>query len=164
MLGWSAREVGIVFGIQGALMVIFQGGLLGPLVRILGEWQFLRIAVSAFLLGLLSASFATTMLVMVGSMFVAMTGATLCMPLLNTVVTHRTPVEYRGRMLGITGAASSWGRVIGPLMAGGNLVLFGYRAAWLGSACIVLLYLVWAFREYAIQMAQADKRDGQENA
>ena len=164
MLGWSAREVGIVFGIQGALMVIFQGGLLGPLVRILGEWQFLRIAVSAFLLGLLSASFATTMLVMVGSMFVAMTGATLCMPLLNTVVTHRTPVEYRGRMLGITGAASSWGRVIGPLMAGSNLALFGYRAAWLGSACIVLLYLVWAFREYAIQMARADQRDVQENA
>lgn len=156
VLGWGAREVGIVFGIQGALMVIFQGGLLGPLVRILGEWQFLRISLSAFLLGLLSAAFATTMPVMVGSMYVAMTGATLCMPLLNTVLTHRAPVEYRGRMLGLSSSASSWGRVIGPLLAGTNLALFGYRGAWLGCACVVLLYLVWAFREYALQRASSN--------
>ncbi|MEH6633900.1 MAG: MFS transporter [Halioglobus sp.] len=155
VLGWSAREVGIVFGIQGALMVIFQGGLLGPLVRILGEWRLLCIAIVAFMSGLLSAAFATTMPVMIGSMFVAMTGATLCIPLLNTIVTDRTPLEFRGRMLGITSAASSWGRVVGPLMTGANLALFGYRAAWLGCACVVLLYMLWAFREYAIQGTQA---------
>jgi MFS family permease len=151
VLGWGPREVGIVFGIQGALMVVFQGGLLGPLVRTLGEWQLLRVALTAFLLGLLTAAFATTMPVMVGAMFVAMTGATLCMPLLNTIVTHRTPAQYRGRMMGITSAASSWGRVLGPLMAGTNLAVFGYRGAWLGCVCIVLLYLAWALREYALQ-------------
>jgi MFS family permease len=150
VLGWGPREVGIVFGIQGALMVIFQGGLLGPLVRTLGEWQLLRVALAAFLLGLLIAAFATTMHVMIGAMFVAMTGATLCMPLLNTIVTHRTPAQYRGRMMGITSAASSWGRVLGPLMAGTNLAVFGYRGAWLGCACIVVLYLAWALREYAL--------------
>ena len=151
VLGWGPREVGIVFGIQGALMVIFQGGLLGPLVRTLGQWQLLRIALSAFFLGLLSAAFATTMPVMLGTMFLAMTGATMCMPLLNTIVTHRTPGEYRGRMLGMTSAVSSWGRVLGPLMTGANLAVFGYRGAWLGCACIALLYLAWAFREYALQ-------------
>jgi MFS family permease len=156
-LGWGPREVGIVFGIQGALMVLFQGGLLGPLVRTLGEWQLLRIALTAFLLGLLTAAFATTMHVMLGAMFVAMTGATLCMPLLNTIVTHRTPAEYRGRMMGITSAASSWGRVLGPLMAGTNLAVFGYRGAWLGCVCIVLLYLAWALREYARQKARPDE-------
>jgi MFS family permease len=151
VLGWGPREVGIVFGIQGALMVVFQGGLLGPLVRTLGEFQLLRVALTAFLLGLLTAAFATTMPVMIGAMFVAMTGATLCMPLLNTIVTHRTPAQYRGRMMGITSAASSWGRVLGPLMAGTNLAVFGYRGAWLGCVCIVLLYLAWAFREYTLR-------------
>jgi len=151
VLGWGPREVGIVFGIQGALMVVFQGGLLGPLVRSLGEFQLLRIALTAFLLGLLTAAFATTMPVMIGAMFVGMTGATLCMPLLNTIVTHRTPSQYRGRMLGITSAASSWGRVLGPLMAGANLAAFGYRGAWLGCVCIVLFYLAWALREHALQ-------------
>ena len=162
MLGWGAREVGIVFGVQGALMVIFQGVLLGPLVRVLGEWQFLRISVTAFFLGMLSAVFASTMPVMVGSMYVAMTGATLCMPLLNTIISHRTPLDNRGRMLGITSAASSWGRVIGPLLAGTNLALFGYRGAWLGAACIVLLYLLWAFREYALEQAREQRGDVQQ--
>ena len=162
MLGWGAREVGIVFGVQGALMVIFQGVLLGPLVRLLGEWQFLRISVTAFFLGMSSAVFATTMPVMVGSMYVAMTGATLCMPLLNTIISHRTPLDNRGRMLGITSAASSWGRVIGPLLAGTNLALFGYQGAWLGAACMVLLYLLWAFREYALEQARVQRGDVQQ--
>lgn len=153
MLGWSAREVGIVFAIQGVLMVIFQGGLLGPLVRAFGERQLLRLAISALLLGLLSAAFADTMHGMVGSIFLAMTGATLCIPLLNTIVSYTTTQEYRGRMMGITSAASSWGRVLGPLLAGANLALLGYRGAWLGSAGIVSIYLLWAFVENARQAA-----------
>ena len=151
LLQWNAKEVGIVFGVQGAIMVLFQGGLMGPLVRWLGEWQFLRLAVSTFFLGLLCAAFATTMPFMVGSMFVAMTGATLCMPLMNTIVSQRTPTQYRGRMLGTSSAAASWGRVIGPLMAGTNLALFGYRGAWLGCVFVISFYLIWVFREYTRQ-------------
>jgi MFS family permease len=145
VLGWSAREVGIVFGIQGALMVIFQGGLLGPLSRRLGEWRLLRLAISVLLLGLLSASLANTMYSMVGSIFLAMTGATLCIPMLNTIVSYTTTLEFRGRMMGITSSASSWGRVVGPLVAGTSLGLLGYSGAWLCSAGIVSIYLVLSF-------------------
>jgi hypothetical protein len=51
-------------------------------------------------------------------------------------------------VLGTTSAASSWGRVIGPLMGGSNLALFGYSGAWLGAAVVVSLYLAWAFHAY----------------
>jgi DHA1 family tetracycline resistance protein-like MFS transporter len=146
-LGWGARQVGIVFGLQGVLMVIFQGGLLGPLVRLMGELRLLCITVTAFWSGMVAAAFATTMPAMVGSMLLAMTGATVCMPLLNTLASHRIPVASRGRMMGITSAASSWGRVIGPLLAGAALATFGFRAVWLGAAGIVLFYVAWAFRE-----------------
>ena len=144
LLGWRAREVGVIFGVQGALMVIVQGGLLSPLVRLFGELLLLRLAIGALLLGLLSAIFVNTMSGMVGSFFLALTGATLCIPLLNTIVSFTTAQQYRGRMLGITSAASSWGRVIGPLLAGTNLALWGYQGAWLGSAIIVVIYLLWA--------------------
>lgn len=151
LLAWNAREVGMVFGIQGVLMVIFQGGLLGPLVRRLGEWRLLCLAIFALLLGLLSAAFAVNMHAMVGSVFLAMTGATLCIPLLNTIVSYTTKLEVRGRMMGITSAASSWGRVVGPLLAGTNLAVLGYRGAWLGSAGIVSIYLLWACLQWARQ-------------
>ena len=138
----------MVFAIQGALMVIFQGGLLGPMVRLLGERRLLCVAIAALLLGLLNAAFADSVQSMVGSVFLAMTGATLCIPLLNTIVSFSTPLKIRGRMMGITSAASSWGRVVGPLLAGTNLAVLGYRGAWLGSAAIVSMYLLWACVQY----------------
>jgi MFS family permease len=150
-LAWGPRQVGIVFGIQGAIMAVVQGGLMGPLVRNLGELQLLRISVTALVLGLAMGVFADTMLLKVGSLFVAMTGATLCMPLLNTIVSHRSPLLIRGQMLGIAGAAASWGRVAGPLLAGFNLALFGYHGAWFGSLFISLFYMAWCYREYSLR-------------
>jgi MFS family permease len=149
VLWWTAREVGIVFALQGMIMVGVQAGAMGALVRLLGEWRLLRIAIFAFLAGLLLAVFAWDMPSMVASMFLSMTGATLCMPLLNTLITHRTPAKYRGRVMGTTAAASSWGRVFGPTLTGFNLAWFGYSAAWAACALLVTCYLVWAFRESA---------------
>ena len=147
LLGWTAREVGIVFGVQGVIMVALQGGAMGPLVKLLGEWRFLRIAIAFFLVGLLLAVVAWNAPTMVGSMFIAMTGATICMPLLNTLITHRTSANYRGRIMGATSAASSWGRVFGPAITGFNLAWFGYTAAWAFCALLVIFYLAWAVRE-----------------
>ncbi len=149
LLAWNARDVGVVFGVQGLIMVIVQGGALGTLVRALGEWRLLRMAIAIFLCGLLLASLAWSMPTMVASMFIAMTGATICVPLLNTLITHRTPSEFRGRVMGITASASSWGRVFGPALTGLNLAWFGYTAAWSACALLVAFYLLWAYRESA---------------
>ena len=153
-LGWSAREVGIVFGIQGMIMVILQGGAMGTLVRVLGEWRLLRITVSLFFVGLVLAAVAWSMPTMVGSMFVSMSGATMCMPLLNTIITQRTPGRYRGRLLGTTAAASSWGRVAGPFFSGIGLGLVGYSGTWAALAVLVLWYLAWVLHE----SSKADKQ------
>ena len=152
-LAWGARQVGIVFGIQGGIMVVLQGFLLGPLVSTFGELRVLRVAVTVLLLGLLAAVFAHSMPAMVGSVFLAMSGATLCIPLLNAVVSHRTPTAYRGRMMGTTSSASSWGRVAGPLLAGFNLSLLGYPGTWLGTVLIALAYCALVYREQGQQRA-----------
>tara|TARA_R110002110_G_scaffold333755_2_gene544483 strand:- start:47284 stop:48519 length:1236 start_codon:yes stop_codon:yes gene_type:complete len=143
LLGWGARQVGIVFGVQGAIMVLLQGGLLGPLVRLAGEWRLLRICVASLMLGLWLAVFAASMPWMLAALYLAMSGATLCMPLLNTITSQRTCHQLRGQMLGTTASAASWGRVLGPLLAGANLTLFGYVGAWLGCIVLVLFYLAW---------------------
>ena len=84
---------------------------------------------------------------MVAAAFIAMTGATMCMPLLNTLITQRTSAPLRGQTMGTTGAASSQGRVIGPLVAGWVLYTQGYTAAWVLFALIVMFYLLWAVVE-----------------
>jgi MFS family permease len=134
-----------VFGVQGVIMVLLQAGLLGLMVRLWGEWRLLRGAVVVFLTGLLLALFADSMPWMLAAAYLAMSGSTLCMPLLNSITSQRTPMAWRGRMLGTTSSAASWGRVAGPLLAGSNLAVFGYTGAWLGCVAIVLCYLGWAF-------------------
>ena len=147
LLDWGAREVGIVFGVQGLIMVIIQGGAMGAIVGWLGEWRFLRISIAAFLLGLMLAVVAWDMNTMLAAMFISMSGATICMPLLNTLITQRTPANHRGRIMGATAAAASWGRVFGPAIAGFNLAWFGYSVAWAFCALLVVFYLAWAVLE-----------------
>lgn len=156
LLGWTARDVGLVFGIQGIIMVLLQGGALGWLVRVAGEWRLLRVAVSLFLLGVVIAALADTMPFMVASMFIAMTGATVCMPLLNAILTQRAPAQFRGRLLGTTAAASSWGRVVGPLASGLALGVVGYHGAWALWAVVLVWYLGWIIRESAKALRQPE--------
>ena len=148
-LGWSAREVGMVFGVQGIVMASMQAGLIGPLAQRLGEFRFLRGGITVMLMGFLLATVADSPALMVATFFVTISGATVCTPLLNTVTSQLTPPQVRGRMMGTTASASSWGRVLGPLIAGVNLQLFGYSFAWFLCAMIAGAFLVWAFSQPA---------------
>ena len=145
LLGWGARDVGILFGVQGGIMAILQGLLIGRLTAAIGELPLLRIGISCLCAGLLVALVAASAPVMVGATYLAISGATLCMPLLNALVSQRTPGAFRGRVLGTTSAAAAWGRVTGPLITGFTLSMLGYTAAWAGCLVIAGAYLWWAF-------------------
>lgn len=147
VLGWSPREVGIVFGIQGLTMAISQFALIGPLIRIFGELRLLALAVGLVVSGFLLAMLADGPVTMVLAFFVLASGGTFCMPILNALTARRTPLTLRGRMLGTTSAMASWGRVAGPLLAGGILSLFGFAPAWLFGALVAMLYLAWVIGE-----------------
>jgi DHA1 family tetracycline resistance protein-like MFS transporter len=153
LLGWGARQVGIVFGVQGIFMVILQAGLIGPIAQRYGEIRFLRVGITVMLCGFLLAAIADSMPLMVASFFITLSGATVCTPLLNTITSHRTPPQIRGRMMGTTASAASWGRVCGPLVAGVNLQLFGYNPAWLFSAFVATLFLSWAWSQDPVPAA-----------
>jgi DHA1 family tetracycline resistance protein-like MFS transporter len=154
LLAWTARDVGILFGVQGAIMALLQGGLLGVLVRLFGEWILLRLCILIFLAGTLTAVLADQQTLMITATFMSITGATMCMPLLNSLITERTPAPSRGQMMGLTSSASSAGRVLGPLMAGSILVSFGYSWAW--SACAVIVFLYFLLVMYEARRSQTN--------
>jgi DHA1 family tetracycline resistance protein-like MFS transporter len=145
LLGWEAREVGIVFGVVGVIMAVNQGLLMGRLIRRLGERHLLRICISVLLAGLLAAQFAAGPLFVVATLLLSMGGATLCMPVLNAMTSRRAVAEERGRLLGAASSAAAVGRIAGPLLAGGLLSVAGFAAAWLLPLLLVLAYWSWAF-------------------
>ena len=149
LLDWQAREVGIVFGVVGAVMALNQGLLMGRLVGFFGELPLLRICVSLFFVGLAITLFADEAVLMVGSNLIALTGATMCMPILNAMVSRKAGAEERGRLMGAASTAASIGRVVGPLAAGALLTAGGFTAAWSLPLLLVFGYLLWAFSHWA---------------
>jgi MFS family permease len=149
LLDWEAREVGIVFGVVGAIMAMNQGLLMGRLVRLFGEVAILRACTSLFLAGQFLALFASGEVAMVGSLVLALGGATLCMPVLNAMTSRRGGADDRGRLLGAASAAAGLGRVTGPIVAGALLTWGGFRIAWVLPFVMVLFYCLWAFSHWA---------------
>jgi len=147
MLSWGPREVGYVFGIQGVVMAILQGSMIGVLVRKLGELVVMLVGVLIMVSGFLLASIASGELMMVSSFFVILTGGTVCIPMLNSLVSKRTPPPQRGRMMGTTTSTSHWGRVFGPLGAGVILSFSDFSHAWMMGGILGLFYISWIVSE-----------------
>lgn len=149
LLDWQAREVGIVFGVVGALMALNQGLLMGVWIRLLGELSLLRVCIGLFLAGQVLALFAASAWAMVTALLLALGGATVCMPILNAMSSRRGRGEDRGRLLGVASAAASLGRVAGPLLAGALLTFGGFRVAWALPLAMVAAYWLWALSAWA---------------
>ena len=143
-LGWGPKQVGIVFGIQGLCMAALQAGLVGRLAQRFGELALLKVALTLMIGGFCIAAIAHTQPLLLAGFFISITGAACCPPVLNSLLSQRTPPQLRGQMMGTSGAASSWGRVFGPLLAGLALSQFGYAAAWALGAIAGIATLLWA--------------------
>lgn len=144
MLGWGAREVGMVFGAQGIAMALLQAGLIGVLARRFGELRLLLTGAGLMVSGFSIAAIAATGPQMLCAFFLAITGGSLCTPVLNALVANRTPPPLRGRMLGTTSSSAAFGRVFGPLLAGALLAQLDFHVAWFSGAMIAALIAAFA--------------------
>lgn len=157
LLGWSPREVGIVISVQGIGMAMVQGTLIGPMTRIMGEYGFLIVGVLLLIAGCALATIADIMPLMVTAFFMAITGATFCVPVLNSITSQRTPPQYRGRMLGTTSSMGALGRVVGPAVGALVIDSLGFSGTWwllVAVGVIYLLWPVWQWRQLQLQAAQ----------
>jgi DHA1 family multidrug resistance protein-like MFS transporter len=66
-------------------------------------------------------------------------------PAANAIVAHRTPVEQRGVIYGVTAAAASIGGFFGPLVGAGVAAAIGFSAAFVitGLFLLTATWLVW---------------------
>lgn len=144
-LAYSPKEVGLLLGVQGFVMALIQGGLIGRLISRFGELPIIKSALVALVCGVGLAVFAAGSWLIPASFFISMTGANFCFPILNSMASKRVHAQHRGRMMGATGSAAAWGRVIGPLVTGASVTLVGYSLAWGVLFLLGLYYVYWAY-------------------
>lgn len=146
-LEWGPKETGLTFGAVGILMAIIQGRMIGPLIKRLNELPLLLGCVTLMLAGYLFSAVAEGQQQMVTAFFVTLSGATCCIPILSSLLSKRTPLEVRGRMMGTSTAASAWGRTFGPVAAATILSFSNFDITWLLGVLLCGFYLSWIFSE-----------------
>jgi len=114
---FNTKQVGAIWMVMGFILIIAQGGLVGPLTNKLGDLTLIKIGLLGgavgFILVALAFDYLTTLLALG---FFILTLA-LIGPALNSYISNFAG-EHQGTVMGLNSAATSLGRVVGPLWGG----------------------------------------------
>lgn len=139
-------DMAYLFLFMGVIVAGIQGGLIGRLVRGLGEKRVIVIGAAAFTLGfaLVPAVWRVPLLYAI-AFFIAV-GQGLCYPAIMALISKAAPESERGSVLGLAGAAGSLARFFGPLLTGFLYDLAGAAGAFYGGALVMTGALLVALR------------------
>jgi DHA1 family tetracycline resistance protein-like MFS transporter len=136
--GFDAAHTGYLLSAFGFLGVIVQGGLVGPVVRALGEQRTLAIGLLFAAFGWGGSALTYSLPVFVAMLVPGAIGIGLCNATLSALVSKSAGPDEQGSVQGAAGALESLGRTIGPVWGNGTLQRFGEGTAY-GSAAIALI-------------------------
>jgi DHA1 family tetracycline resistance protein-like MFS transporter len=143
--GYNASKNGYIFAGIGAIAVIVQGALIGPLVKNFSEKRIAMAGLSILACSVFSLPLArtTTVLLLVGVGIAV--GNSLINPTINGLVSRSVNKYWQGRVLGLMQASASLGRFFGPPLGGWLLAFnlrrtpeFGKAPFWIGSALLIV--------------------------
>jgi multidrug resistance protein len=117
-----------VFLVVGVMLVVVQGGLIGPLTKTFGSPRLLTAGFGVLIAGFLVLSVAEVWALFFLALALLSLGQGLVTPSLTSVVADSVLPERRGEVLGVQQSAGALSRIIGPAIAG---LLFDHAGvAW----------------------------------
>ena len=146
LYGFTSKDLGYMFLIMGTISAIVQGGMIGKMVKRLGEPAVLSLGLCLYGIGFfaipLSGNFWVLSLIL--SLFGA--GQGMIRATANAMITQRTTVG-QGVTTGAISSMDSLGRILGPL-AGGAVYTFSYSGPFLLGGVLMLAILIWFQARY----------------
>jgi MFS transporter, DHA1 family, tetracycline resistance protein len=115
---WGAREVAFAFMTVGLVSMLCQVLLVGRLSRRFGESRVLASGCLMFGIGLMGQLLSPAPWVVVAAMAFGAVGMAMTMPNISAMISRASPPDRQGAMPGLNMAASSSGRIVGPIAAG----------------------------------------------
>ena len=148
---WGAREVGLAFMTVGIVSTVSQGLLTGRLARRFGESRVLAFGCLLFGLGLVGQIAVGRLLpfspwLVPVMMAVGGFGMSLTMPNISAMISRASPADQQGAMLGLNMAASSSGRILGPIAAGAIFSGIGHDWPMLIGAALTVPAAIMAIQ------------------
>jgi len=136
--GFDATHTGYLFSAFGAVGVVVQGGLVGPVVRTLGTRRTLVIGLVCTAAGWGGSAFTYSIPIFVLLLVPAAIGIGLSNATLIALVSNAADRGEQGRIQGAAGALESLGRTLGPIWGNVLLQKVGEGTAY-GAAAALLL-------------------------
>jgi predicted MFS family arabinose efflux permease len=142
-LGFDVEKVGYVFALSGFVGAIVQGGLIGRLVKKLGEEKLAIAGFVSMIVGFSIAAFVGNVATLVVAVVISGFGIAVTRPSLTTLITRSVAPRDQGVALGLSQSLASVANIIGPLTAGA-LIGKGLLVPWaLVAAAIALVGALW---------------------
>ena len=137
---FDTKQVGAIWMVMGIVLIVAQGGLVGPLTKKLGDLTLIKIGLFGGVIGFLLVAFAVdyiTTLLALGFFILALA---LIGPALNSYISNFAG-EHQGTVMGLNSAFTSLGRVVGPLW-GGYIYDINIEYPFFSGAATLLLGLL----------------------
>jgi len=126
---YGPKEVGYVFAFVGFLAIITQGGLMRPLVKMLGERTLVWSGFAANTVGYAALGWTRTLPQLLGASTVNSYGGGVLRPALTSLITQQADKREQGVVLGLTQSITSVCQIVGPAVAGA-LIDRGMLTTW----------------------------------
>lgn len=108
------EHVNFVFAYLGVILVIVQGGLIGPLTRRFGEVRLLVAGLAMMAVALAALPFGGSLPVLLVALVPLAAGSGLAQPALTALLSKLSRADDQGGTMGIGESASALGRIVGP--------------------------------------------------
>ena len=112
------REVGYIFAFNGFIGMIMQGGMVGRMVKMLGERKVVQLGFLVSLVGYAAIGFTQTIGQLLWVMAFSSIGAAGLRPALTSMITQKAGRREQGVILGLTQSLTSVAQIAAPLLAG----------------------------------------------
>ena len=126
---FGATEVGYVFTYVGFLGVILQGGLIGRLVKWMGERKLVWTGFAANVVAYALLAWTRTLGQLLGAATISSYGNGVIRPAVTALITHQAGKREQGVVLGLTQSLTSVSQIVAPLIAGA-LIDREWLAVW----------------------------------
>ena len=115
---FGVREVGYAFALMGFLGMIMQGGMVGRLVKWMGERKLVSIGFLTSALCYAAFGFSYHVWSLVTIMVISSIGGSGLRPALTSMITQKAERREQGVVIGLTQSLTSIAQIAAPLLAG----------------------------------------------
>jgi MFS family permease len=143
-LGWTASDVGHLFGLYGLMALLVQGGVIGKLSRRFPAVNVLVGGTIAIGLGMAGISAAHSAPLLVAGVALAGLGAGLTNPTLASLASQHAGRARQGAILGFAQSAGGAARTVGPVWSGFLFARLGASAPFLSGVLAASISLAVA--------------------